>query len=216
MMELYFSFFALILCSYYVNGRSVCWDSTIYNDSLTLTNGSNYEHQPASVLNKICTQGSLIAAKCMDAKKEETGAFKNDSVNKVILTCSIVNGLICKPYENDPNATCPDYAIQYGCDCSTTQSGGAGVTPSNGLKTTPVVTIASSKETTPETKNSISTAQSTSLKTTAMTGDSTGNGGNGSKSATSARKHRCRNSAQRFKNAGLLFIASTIVLRLVL
>lgn len=183
-----------------------------------MKNGSNYEHQPAHVLNTICTQGSPIDAKCVDVKNETVGTFKNDTYNNVILTCTVVNGLICKPYENDPNATCPDYAIQYGCKCPTTQRGGAGVTvtQSNGFKTTPVATIASSKETNPLKKNSISTAQSTSLKTTAMTGNSTGNDGNGSKSAASARKHHCRNSAQRFKNAGLLFIASAIVLRLVL
>ncbi|KAL4216817.1 hypothetical protein ACF0H5_024538 [Mactra antiquata] len=97
----------------------VCWTSAWYNDSSpTPANRSDYEHQTASVLNSLCTSGSVIDARCKDEKGEAFTSFKNDSSNMYVATCNVVTGLICHPY-NTTKQTCPDFAIQYGCQCPT-------------------------------------------------------------------------------------------------
>ncbi|XP_053392042.1 uncharacterized protein LOC123541834 [Mercenaria mercenaria] len=124
-----FSIIVCLMCFVFVHGQTtqkVCWDSRWYNDSGVLGNRSSYEHQSINVLNAICSSGSVIAAQCRDDKGEPFQLIKNSSANQYYAVCNHVNGLICHPYNNSQNATCPDYAIQYGCNCPTTTGGNFG------------------------------------------------------------------------------------------
>lgn len=128
-----------------VNGQTaapkVCWDSVWFNSSApSATNRSEYETQPASVLNSICSTRTVIAARCKDEKGEPFYAVKNDTVNRYIATCTVVSGLICNPY-NNTNAVCADFQIQYGCTCQTT--------PSNSKVTTTLEQTQSESEASP-------------------------------------------------------------------
>ncbi|XP_053387048.1 uncharacterized protein LOC128550939 [Mercenaria mercenaria] len=124
--------FICIICVSGQTTQKVCWDSKWYNDSGVQRNGSSYEHQSVNVLNTICHYGPVIAAKCKDDKTEPIKAFQNDTTNHYYATCNHVNGLICHPYNNSQNATCPDFVIQYGCNCPTTPSVGVSTASTQG------------------------------------------------------------------------------------
>ncbi|XP_060598573.1 uncharacterized protein LOC132752271 [Ruditapes philippinarum] len=126
-MGIYFGVFVLLGCFTNISGLT-CWDSKWFNESSTLKNGSSYEFPSVKVLDKICVDGSaVIAARCKDEKGEPFNITKNDTINHYYAVCNQINGLICHPYMNVRNATCPDFAIQYGCrGPPTAHTGGTG------------------------------------------------------------------------------------------
>ncbi|XP_060570795.1 cysteine proteinase 4-like [Ruditapes philippinarum] len=110
---------------------TICWDTKWFNSSApTKLNRSEYEQQSANVLDSVCANGPITAARCKDSKGESFTGFRNDSVIKYIAKCDITNGLICNPYNTSKDSICPDFQIQYGCRCPSTtpiHSGGGAV-----------------------------------------------------------------------------------------
>ncbi|XP_053387130.1 uncharacterized protein LOC128550957 [Mercenaria mercenaria] len=135
----YFTFFVFFLCILPAYAKTtakpkICWNTRWFNSFIpTETNRSDYEHQSAKILDSLCVNGSPIAAQCKDQKGEPFSGYKNDTVGKFIATCNVVVGLICNPYNNTVNETCPDYQVQYGCNCPKTTATGSKIT---GGKTT--------------------------------------------------------------------------------
>ncbi|XP_060582583.1 uncharacterized protein LOC132738969 [Ruditapes philippinarum] len=215
-MELYFSFFPLLLCSYYVSGKT-CWDSTWYNESVTLKNGSNYEHQSVDVLNSMCpNKTAVINASCRGERTEPFTMMTVDLIREYYATCNHKTGLICYPFGNQ---SCPDFSIQYGCNCSLSTLDRDAGTPN--ISSTTIVMSGSNKQTARTSKvtsHPVVTAKSDSVGTetgSGSRGNSTNNDITGSRSATKARRRRCRNSAKPLESVWILLALSSFVLGLV-
>ncbi|XP_053392047.1 uncharacterized protein LOC128554761 [Mercenaria mercenaria] len=131
-----FPIIVYISCFVFVYGQTtqkVCWDSKWYNDSGVLRNRSSFEHQSVKVLDTICSNGPVTAAQCKDDKGEPFNVAINSTANHYYVVCNHVIGLICHPYNNSINATCPDFAIQYGCNCPTKATRGVSTMSAQGM-----------------------------------------------------------------------------------
>ncbi|XP_053387047.1 lysozyme D-like [Mercenaria mercenaria] len=236
-MERCLTFITGFICVICVSGQTTqaaCWDSTWYNDSGILANRSTYEHQSVNVLDAICSNGPVIAAQCKDEKGESFQVTKNDSVSHFYATCSPVNGLMCQPYNNSQNATCPDFAIQYGCNCPTATTRGVSTVSTQGAKNQSVSSGAGNTATTQgvvlhSTKSVGTLKGSGGGITTLKTGNGNGvpgytNGGSGNTglqttgsgagpSASGQQNGHCRNDGQHYGASHLVLLLCTITLK---
>ncbi|XP_053386831.1 uncharacterized protein LOC128550888 [Mercenaria mercenaria] len=206
-MECCLTFIIGFICINYVSGQAtqkVCWDSKWYNESGVLGNGSNYEHQSGKVLNTICPDGPVIAAQCKDSKDEVIQAFWNDTVNSYYATCNHVKGLICHPYNNSENATCPEFAIQYGCNCppATTTGRTHNVSMQGSGTGTTTTKTGTGKDGGPSHENGGS----------GNTGSKTFGSGAGL-SASGQQNFHCGNNGQHYRASHLVLLLSTMTLK---
>ncbi|KAL4223130.1 hypothetical protein ACF0H5_016602 [Mactra antiquata] len=111
----------------------VCWDTTWYNNSSPV-NGSEFESLSPVELAKLCPGSTIVDAQCADDKFEGFSGNKVDRFNMYEANCNMTTGLVCHPFRNG-TTSCPDMAIQYGCQClnstSTLPQGTLGSTTSN-------------------------------------------------------------------------------------
>ncbi|KAL4216759.1 hypothetical protein ACF0H5_024482 [Mactra antiquata] len=106
-----------VLLTIQVSDSKVCSYTGWQNNSNPAANGSEFEFLDSAQRVKLCNGSKVIDAQCADDKLEGFSGNKTDTALFYVATCTVEHGLICNPFKNSTKTTCPDMAIQYGCEC---------------------------------------------------------------------------------------------------